>query len=54
MFHKSERGSITYSTNREKTVRKIFLICLSSNGGEIFQFKQTFKLSRSVKYSLLN
>ena len=48
LVHKSERkrrGSVTYSTDRENEVSKIFIISLGSKRNFAWQLKQTFEFS---------
>ena len=47
--------SITYCTDQENKISKIFILFLGSNGEERFLFKQPFEFSRcTMRYSLLN
>ena len=49
------QGSITYCTDQENEISKIFILFLGSNGEERFLFKQTFEFSKcTMRYSLLN
>ena len=53
--HWKKQGSITYCTDQENEISKIFILYLGSNGEERFLFKQTFEFSRcTIRYSLLN
>ena len=47
--------SITYCTDQENEISKIFILFLGSNGEERFLFKQPFEFSRcTMRYGLLN
>ena len=39
---KQKQGSVTYSADWENEVSKIFIISLSSNGGEKISIQKTF------------
>ena len=41
-----KHASITYCTNEENKISKVFILFLDSNREERFQFKQTFEFSR--------
>lgn len=56
--HKSvckKLGSVTYSTDWENEVSKIYIVSSGSNGGWRFSFKQILNLlGGTMKYSPLN